>query len=72
MPTVLLVADDEAVRSTSQVAGGGQSRGGSSATNFGYYDLRRSMTQTRGAFFWLPLRRLKEPNGRINLILCEF
>jgi hypothetical protein len=27
MPTVLLVADDEAVRSTSQVAGGGQSRG---------------------------------------------
>ena len=72
MPTVLLVADDEAVRSTSQVAGGGQSRGGWSATNFGYYDLRRSMTQTRGAFIWLPLLWLKEPNGKINVILCEF
>jgi hypothetical protein len=60
MPTVLLVAEDKAVRSTSHLAGWRTIPRGV-CTNFGYYDIGKSMTQTSGGIMWLSLLWLKEP-----------
>jgi hypothetical protein len=61
MLTALLAADDEAVRSTSQLPGWQTISRRLVGTNFVYYDFRKSLTLMISAFILSPLRWLKEP-----------
>jgi hypothetical protein len=72
MHTVLLAADDEAVRSTSQLAGGGQSRGGWSARIRVLRPSKVDNSDDDRIHLATATLAIRTDMANIEAILCEF